>query len=473
MTSIGLKIAPTGLLALLLLASGGANSQAQDGVSEAASDPRNRSTFIEPGARFWKTWLLASARELRLNPPPQFSVTRAELETVRGLVAGRTDADLARIRYWDAGPPSNRWVEIALAQFFSKPISNPRILRGMSLMNVAIYDATVAAWDTKYFYSRKRPAVLDPTLDTAAATLDSPSYPSEHAVVAGAASEILAYIYPDDAQTFRDKAQEDADSRVLAGVQYPTDSVAGLALGRAVAARVIERAKSDGSDAVWTGTVPSGPGLWSGTNPIEPLAGTWKTWVLTSGDQFRPGPPPAFDSSEEATELAEVKNFQRTFASTSKAFYWQTPLGLAQEWYNTAVKRIFEHHLDKNQPRTARIFAMMSIAHYDAIIACFDAKYAYWAIRPFQLDPTIVTLFPTPNHPSYPSAHAAVSTAITEALAYAFPDEAAAIRARALEAGEARLWAGIHFRSDLNAGFALGKSVADAVIARFQNDGSQ
>jgi membrane-associated phospholipid phosphatase len=66
----------------------------------------------------------------------------------------------------------------------------------MSLLNVAIYDAIVAASDSKYFYARKRPIATSPNLDTAVETPASPSYPSEHAVVAGAASEILAYIYP-------------------------------------------------------------------------------------------------------------------------------------------------------------------------------------------------------------------------------------------------------------------------------------
>ena len=65
-----------------------------------------------------------------------------------------------------------------------------------------------------------------------------------------------------------------------------------IALGRAVAAKVISWANSDGSAVEWTGSVPTTPGSWNGTNPLEPLAGTWKTWVLHSGDQLRPGPPP-------------------------------------------------------------------------------------------------------------------------------------------------------------------------------------
>ena len=83
---------------------------------------------------------------------------------------------------------------------------------------------------------------------------NSPAYPSEHAVAAGAASAVLSYIYPDDAKLFEDMAQQAGQSRVLAGVQYPSDVAAGLALGKAVAAKAIERAKADGSDAKWTGS---------------------------------------------------------------------------------------------------------------------------------------------------------------------------------------------------------------------------
>src|SRR5205085_1253509 len=107
-------------------------------------------------------------------------------------------------------------------------------------------------------------------------------------------------------------ADEAGRSRVLAGVQYPSDIKAGFDLGRAVAAKAVERGKSDGSDAPWTGSVPSEVGKWNGTTPITPLAGTWKTWVLKSGNEFRPGPPPAYDSAQEKAELADVEAFQRT-----------------------------------------------------------------------------------------------------------------------------------------------------------------
>src|SRR5262249_14945184 len=153
-------------------------------------------------------------------------------------------------------------------------------------------------------------------------------------------------LFPDDAQLFSDKAEEASQSRVLAGVQYPSDIAAGQALGRAVAARVIERAQRDGSDAQWTGSAPSEPGHWSGTNPILPLAGTWKTWALTSGSELRPGPPPAYDSPQEAADLAEVQAFQRTPKTNADAFFWEYASGGTRNywfWNEQANKKILEY----------------------------------------------------------------------------------------------------------------------------------
>ena len=451
---------------------------AQEEIARLSTGEASASLLVEPGAGAWKTWVLTAGSDFRLPPPPGPSETSSEIQGLLSLTSNLDASTVDRVRFWDAGPPSYRWEELALAQLQQKPLIPLRTGRAMALLNVAIYDATVAAWDSKYFHNRQRPSQSNSAIPTAVEVPASPSYPSEHAVVAAAASTILAYLYPADAQIFFDAAREDSYTRVLAGVQYPSDVTAGFALGTLVAQRVIERARADGSDAVWTGTVPAGPGKWSGTNPQEPLAGTWKTWVLTSGSQFRPGPPPAFDSVQEVMELAEVKNFPRgltgpAFATNARAFYWQSFDGGFLDWYVIAGKRVFEQHLDKNQPRVARIYALMSVAHYDGFIAVFDAKYTYWAIRPFQLDPTIGTLFPTPPHPSYPSAHSSASAAITEVMAYAFPREGAATRARATEAGNSRLWAGIHFRSDLDAGLALGRSVGHLVIERAQADGSQ
>src|ERR1700754_5183037 len=157
---------------------------------------------------------------------------------------------------------------------------------------MAMYDATIAAWESKYFYNRPRPSEVDATLPTALPTPRSPSYPSEHAAAAGAAATVLSYFFPDETSSFKAMAEEAAQSRVLAGVQFPSDSSAGLELGRRVAEQVIARAKADGSDAVWTGTVPTGPCKWVGSKPPNFTQANWKPILFEKADEFRPPPPP-------------------------------------------------------------------------------------------------------------------------------------------------------------------------------------
>jgi hypothetical protein len=191
----------------------------------------------------------------------------------------------------------------------------------------------------------------------------------------------------------------------------------------------------------------------------------WKPWFLTSAGEFRPGPPAAFGSPQRAAELAEVKNFARTFNTNAAAFFWQTSEGVHTWFFNYVSQRLFETGLDQNPPRAARAYALLGIVQFDGMIASNDGKYHYWTARPSQMDTSITTLFPPPNFPSYPANHAVLSTARSEILAYLFPDEAAFLRARGEEAGLARLWAGIHFRSDLDAGAAMGRAIAEKLIA--------
>jgi membrane-associated phospholipid phosphatase len=208
---------------------------------------------------------------------------------------------------------------------------------------------------------------------------------------------------------------------------------------------------------------------------VTPMAGTWKTWVLTSGDQFRPVPPPAYDSEQEATEMAEVRDFARTPVSNSLANFWQFGAAgprLYWFWNDVLSRSILSADWDDDAPRAARAYALTSIAGYDAYIACWDAKYHYWAMRPFQIDPEYKPLFGTPPHPSYPSGHSTLSNAIAGVMIYLFPAERADFEALVYEAGEARIWGGIHFRSDIIAGEALGGDVAQAVIERAMSDGS-
>jgi hypothetical protein len=346
-------------------------------------------------------------------------------------------------------------------------IPTPVAARHMALVHAAVHDAVVIAFEQKSVHNRARPIDQDKELKTSLATPSSPSYPSEHAAAAGAASEVLAFLFPDKADAFRAMADEAGRSRSVAGVAFPSDVAAGLALGRSVGGKAVERGKADGFDAKWTGSVPTTPGSWTGSNAILPLAGTWKTWLITSGDALRPAPPPAYDSPQKKAELAELKALQRTPAMTSHAWFWEWGAGGSRAWHlwnEQTSRKVLEYGLAERPLEAARAFALASFAVHDAVVACWDAKYAYWAMRPFQVDPELKPLFPAPNHPSYPAAHACISTAAGHTLAGLFPRDAEALRALARQAADSRMWAGIHFPSDVEAGRVIGEAVAKQAV---------
>ncbi len=430
---------------------------------------------IEPEAGTWHTWVLHSGDALRLPAPPNNTVTRKEIGELKALVGKRDDQTLDRIAFWNTGAPVYRWNEILINETLERNASTLVGGRNMATLHAAVYDATIAAWDSKYAYVRPRPSKFDPTLKTAIPNPDSPAYPSEHAVTAGAASTVLAYLFPDEAQRFNDLATEAAYAFVQAGVQYPSDSKAGLELGRKVAEVVIARAKADGSDAQWTGSVPTDAGKWTGEKPALPALGTWKTWVLKRGDELRPPPPPLYGSPEMMTELQAVQAFTRTPKSNALAMFWEYGAGGLRNfafWNDQASKKLFEYGVVDNPPDAARVYALTSIAYYDAGVACWDAKYTYWAMRPFQADPNFKPLFTTPNHPSYPSAHSCLSSAAGGVLAHLFPRDASAFKTLVGESGDSRIWGGIHFPIDVKVGQELGGAVAQKVIEHAESDGS-
>jgi membrane-associated phospholipid phosphatase len=443
-------------------------------AAAAAPSPSTSATGgVEPAAGTWPTWVIGPAGALRRPPPPSGAAAEAEVAELRALAARRDAAALDVIRYWNTGPPSYRWHELAVAELLRRHAYSHVGARELALLHVAIHDGVVAAWDTKYAYRRPRPSAVDRGLTAAVAAPDNPSYPAEHAVAAGAASAVLASLHPERAAFYAERAEEAARSRLLAGVNYASDVRVGLALGREVAARVIEHRRADGSEVSWSGRVPTGPGKWKGTSPILPQAAAWKPWVLRWPGELRPPPPPAHDSPAMAAEMHEVRSVARTPKTDADAFFWEHAAGGArsyQFWSALMSTKLLEYRLDDNAPRAARAYALAQVAFHDAAVACWDAKYAYWAIRPTQLDPGFRPLFTTPRHPSYPSGHSCFSGAAAAVLSHLFPREAAAFEALASESSESRLWAGIHFRSDLVAGRALGRAVAERVIRRLARE---
>lgn len=431
-----------------------------------------------PGAGDWKTWVIASGKDHGVPPPPNAAATNGELGWLRGASSETDPRIVEQIRFWDSGPPSYRWMElVANRQSANQPVGS-YFVRAYTYVSLAIYDATIAAYKAKQTYQRARPSQADPAIRARVQVPQSFSYPSDYAATAAAAAAVMAWLVPAEAAYFQNLAEEAAKSRLYAGVEYPSDYFAGLELGRRVAEQVIAKARADGADAVWTGTVPAGPCMWTGTNPGNITAANWKPLLLTSPSEFRPAPPPPCDSPEAKAQLAEVRNFPRELTTANlntnaRALYWQTPEGVFP-WAVVHLNRwVLEDKLELDAPRAARAYALLGAVVYDAFIASQDGKYAYWYLRPAQMDPTLVTLFPAPNFPSYPSNHSTFSTARAEVLAWLFPHRADFIRALGKEAGDSRIWAGIHYEMDNQAGVTLGMNIAKKFIAWAENDGSR
>jgi membrane-associated phospholipid phosphatase len=442
----------------------------------------------ESAAAQWKTWVLASPSEVRPAPPPADGSTQAlaEIEEIAKLQASRSAATDSLIRYWDA-LPTTRWHQktIDFLEFYWPLLPDVRIAtpvrssRIFSLVNVAMYDAMLAAWDAKVAYHRRSPAEADRRVSPLVGEDATSSYPSDHAAAAAAAAAVLSYLFPnDDTLALHAMEREVGETRIAAGVAYRSDVNAGYAIGRAVAARVIARASTDGSGAAWAGSIPKDAWAWKPTppkrvqSPFDPTAGSWKTWVLPSGSVYRPGPPPLPGSARFTADLNELLQIgrTRTAAQADTARFWATDAP-SSRWEVFMDDEIAKHGL--GPMHAARAMALASTAMTDALIACWDAKFSYWLERPITADTTLKTSLSTPPFPSYTSGHSTQSAAAAEVFAYLFPDMAPFYRARADEASHSRVLAGIHYRFDVEAGEELGRRVGQAAVARAQNDGAK
>jgi hypothetical protein len=292
-------------------------------------------------------------------------------------------------------------------------------------------------------------------------------HPPIGSAIGGASAAVLTAFFSGSSAQIEAALDAQAAAESWPGAKHE-DFAAGEAIGRAVAARVLDYAASDGVGLTDPGTPPVGAGYWIWTGgPIARGNLGARPIFLASGDEFRPGPPPAFGSAAFGAALAEVRQFAdtRTAEQLAIALYWnvnQSPR--SQAAYMEIARELIVSHR-RSDAQAARIMFLMGAASFDALIGCFEAKYYYWLIRPPQADPGIVTTFPTPPHPSYPSAHSCSSGAIAAVLAAVFPSEAGRLAAVAEESSLSRLYAGIHYRFDMEAGLALGRAVAAKALA--------
>jgi membrane-associated phospholipid phosphatase len=288
----------------------------------------------------------------------------------------------------------------------------------------------------------------------------------------------------------------------LATIPDGADKLHGIQVGDAIAAKVLDLRANDGSAVTPPPFTPGNqPGNYRTTPPNFPTPaftnwGQVTPFVLKSGSQFRPEPPPALSSATYAQAFNEVKSLGQNTSTTRTAEqtiigkFWAPPIW--NTWNVIAENAALAHHT--NLERTARLFAVLNLSFADSAISMYDAKYHYQLWRPITAirladtdgnpatvaDPNWTALANTAADPSYPGAHSTISAAGATVLAAYFGNRdqiqvtssalPGTVRAFdsysdvATEAGLSRIFAGQHFRFDHVEGLELGHDVAQFVL---------
>jgi hypothetical protein len=490
------------------------------GMGAAPAPTAPRAGRAAPTPASWRTWILDANDQFRVGPPPRpgSGATRRELRQIERFQRHLSKRKLRLIRRWSRGPATLPWTEVALDMILvHRPGAFPtRSARIFGLLHAGMYDAVVAAWDSRVRYRRRPPFKVDRAIERLARSERS-SYPDTYAAVAGAAERILPYLYPDEpASTFTRLANRAVKTRLWAGVSYRSDVVQGRMLGNLVGEAAVAYGEADGN------ANPAAPvlaarlcdpdcgqstnDLWVPTPfhyqypPTDPAASTWNTWLLTSPDQFRPPLPYTYDSPEFCAELEEVYTMNHTAEEDLKqiAFFWDDGPGTyspAGHWNDIAVDVVRARKVSTQ--RAALVFAVMNAAIVDAFIAVWDGKYAYWTQRPVTAvkerpsvcsggihHPEWLPNINTPPFPAFPSGHTGESAAAARVLQYFFPDKgqdpnalvgnlgtAGSFDEIADEVALSRLVGGIHYRADNEASLILGRRIADLAIGWAQGNG--
>ena len=355
------------------------------------------------------------------------------------------------------------WTKLQLQRYIKHKIKPGKSARGLALMHVAMYDALVLSRQQKQ---------------------------DEQLAVSMAAAQVLAYIFPAEERAFNRTAYAIASlkykqNREKLGQKAKQAFKIGIQAGN----KVIEHAQNDGAQRGWNGSRLQwygegryyGPGSWEPTPPYfyyppeEPYAPTWKTWFVKNGSQFRAPPLPKYGSPEFIAALKEVIEVNKNLSpkQLKAAEFWVDGHGTvtpAGHWNQIAMQ--FSKQAQFDDLKTARMYAELNTTLADTYISAWDSKYYYWSIRPvtaaqkilnLKLNPAILT----PPFPSYVSGHAATSGAASKILSYYIPKKAKELLQMGDAAAMSRLYGGIHYRFDNDAGLIQGRKVADLVHQKF------
>lgn len=353
--------------------------------------------------------------------------------------------------------------------------------RSLAILHAAIYDAVVSI-------THSSPAYLF--------SLDAPAGARPDAAAAEAGHDTLAALYP----SFKASLDQQLASE-LGAIPNGAARQEGVEVGHLAAELILAARADDGSSASPPPFTPgTQPGAYRPTPPfVNGAAFTqWSAvtpFVLQRADQFRPGPPPALNTAAYTQAVNQIKSLgqatsaTRTADQTVVAKFWPGPIWIT--WNEIAENSALAHHTDL--VHTARLFTVLNLSFADTVIAFYDAKYHYSLWRPVTAireaasagnpavvaDPNWAPLL-TASDPSYPGAHSAISAAGAAVLSSYFGKHdrikvtsdvlPGVVRtfdsytAAATEAGLSRIYGGVHYQFDHEAGLTLGRDVANFVL---------
>jgi hypothetical protein len=385
------------------------------------------------------------------------------------------------------GTPANAdvvtdWNNAALDAIRAGNTAPPIASRSLAILHASIYDAVNGIARTH------EPYLVQSAVSSSA---------SREAAASAAAHEALVNLFPARISTF-----DALHAAILAAIPNGPQKTAGIVWGEFVANQILAARANDG----WNASIPppggSGPGVWVPTPPAFlpyalPQWGFVMPFAMSSSSQFRPPGPPPLDSQQYADDYDEVKELGAAVGSTRTeeqseiALFWadgagtETPPG---HW--NSIAQIIADERANTLEQNARLFALLNIAMADAAICAWDAKYEFHFWRPVTAiafaEPELnwMSFIVTPPFPDYVSGHSTFSAAAatvlplfygTEDLPFttgsdflpdvyrSFPTPMAA----AGEAGDSRVYGGIHFRSASEDGLQAGISIGEWTYAHY------
>ena len=363
----------------------------------------------------------------------------------------------------------------------------PRATRVMALMNVAVFDAVNGVVD------EYGPYAVAPA---------APPGASAEAAAAAAAHAVLVAQFP--------TRQAELDAALAASLAAVGDGAAedgGVAWGEQVAEAVLALRVDDGADATVAYQAPAGAGWWLPTGPAfaSALLPNWpfvETWSIPSGSHFRQPPPPPPTSSayreafDEVARLGDAASTGRTTDQSEIARFWDdgpgtnTPPG---HWNQILQGLAVERGLSLVD--TARLFALQGMSVADAAIVSWDNKFHWDHWRPVtgiaeaehdgnphtHVVPGWTSFITNPPFPAYTSGHSTFSSSSARIAALVFGRDDVPFTApsdgtpgvtrsfdglwqAAQEAGQSRIYGGIHWQYDNQGGLASGRAVAEHVF---------